>query len=240
MGDKHEWLVYFTVPFWICLVYRSQRMGRWLLCIAAFCGLIWVEYAYGDLGLYHCGWQMLVRCVSECVVGIVLFYTTPIQHAVKWVTPVGAAACAYMAFPLPDVIAAGLLAGLVYVAASITSAEQHWLGRRELVYLGTISYSIYMLHWPVQQVVLELYQWKTGRTLPEVLLWPGKLVVISGLMLTVILLSHYCYQYVEAPCRRRLRRYFGTMHPPPGRPILAARPSQRTFATTCDVGEDPD
>lgn len=63
------------------------------------------------------------------------------------------------------------------------------LGRRALVWVGGLSYSLYLWHWPL----LRMAEWQWG-SLP---VWAGLLVVTAS-----ILPAWTCYRLVENPIRR--------------------------------------
>ena len=69
-----------------------------------------------------------------------------------------------------------------------------WLARGPLVYVGRLSYSLYLWHWPVIAFV--------GYNLPE---WP-KAARLALEVLLSLLLAAACFHLVEAPARRRLCR----------------------------------
>jgi peptidoglycan/LPS O-acetylase OafA/YrhL len=78
------------------------------------------------------------------------------------------------------------------------------LSTKPLVYLGEISFGIYMIHWPVMlsiqsmPVVREIFSWswKIGG-------WAGGALTITG---TTIFLSAACYHLYEIPLRDLIRR----------------------------------
>ena len=87
------------------------------------------------------------------------------------------------------------------------------LRMRFFVWLGTISYSIYMSHsallWLFNQVHRFFFQRSEilieGRMVPQLGFWQALLsyLIIIGLLLAV---SHLVYRYVEQPWRERSRR----------------------------------
>ncbi|HEY7596047.1 MAG TPA: acyltransferase [Actinophytocola sp.] len=93
-----------------------------------------------------------------------------------------------------------LFAGLILVLSS----ERDWLCRffalRWMVYLGEVSYAVYMIHWVVRVVVRAAAE-RAGvlDTIPAGLLVATYIVLTFG---AAILLYHL----VERPWRRRLRR----------------------------------
>jgi peptidoglycan/LPS O-acetylase OafA/YrhL len=78
-----------------------------------------------------------------------------------------------------------------------------WLARRPATFIGDISYSVYLVHWPL----IVLVPYATGHRL----LWSEKLAILAA----TVLLAWLSKTYVEDPLRVR--------------PLLAARP-WRAFA----------
>ena len=66
-----------------------------------------------------------------------------------------------------------------------------WLTLRPMVFIGLLSYSLYLWHWPLL-VVARL------ETLGEIGPWP-----IAGICLLSFVLARLTYQYVENPLRRK-------------------------------------
>jgi peptidoglycan/LPS O-acetylase OafA/YrhL len=206
-----EWLIYFAVPFLILLVARATATWRGLGVLACLAALIWMELRFGDLGMFYAGWPMLVRCLAECTLGIMLHTVwqrgaRPDRRAVRFVTPLGVATFASLVLPLPHVLTVVLLCALVFCAAAIVDPSQHWLACRWLVRLGTISYSIYMLHWPVQQLLLDGVYAASGRSLVELVALPALWMALLATMALVVLLSNPIYAKVEQAWRTRVRR----------------------------------
>jgi peptidoglycan/LPS O-acetylase OafA/YrhL len=90
-----------------------------------------------------------------------------------------------------------LLVGLM--GNGITST---WLfGSRPLVFLGEVSYSIYMVH----PVTLKMANTVVGRLRPPATLLVGSLVLAAEIAL-VVLVATLAYYVIERPCREWIRR----------------------------------
>jgi len=79
---------------------------------------------------------------------------------------------------------------LVILFATSTNIAGKLLGLKPAVYIGLISYSLYLWHQPILALAKEVY----GHTLPY--------QVILSVILMVFLLSHVSWKYVEAPFRK--------------------------------------
>ncbi len=103
------------------------------------------------------------------------------------------------------------VAGLLYLAVIRAQAPAfRWLNSRPLVYIGTVSYSIYLTH----HVVL----FALARHLPEI---HGVVRALTAVLIT-LLLAELMRRYVEEPCaqlrrrlhqRRRLPRVIPAINP---------------------------
>jgi len=101
------------------------------------------------------------------------------------------------------------IAGLIYLAvARADQAPFRWLNARPLVYLGTISYTIYLSHHVILLGVTK--HWPRGQ---------GLAVMLATALLT-LLVAEPMRRWVEAPCarlRKRLHREPGARAPRPTR-----------------------
>ncbi len=162
---------------------------------------IWGSATNSSAGFYFIAsrfWELMVG-------GLIAVYALKIQD--RWLSEIvalsGLIAIGVGAFllndasPFPGV--AALLPVLGTGAVIIANAEQHTLARRVLsfpvlVYIGLISYSLYLWHWPI--LVLARYQ----LTPPETL-GPISQVV---LIVAIFVVSFLTYRFVETPIRKKL------------------------------------
>lgn len=97
----------------------------------------------------------------------------------------------------PALLAWHSLASIAVVGLLWSGAERAgWLGATPLQWLGTISYGVYLWHYPVLMVLRQGMR-EPGLRNPE--FWP---FVISALALT-LLLAALSYFWIERPCLRR-------------------------------------
>jgi peptidoglycan/LPS O-acetylase OafA/YrhL len=194
-----EWLAYLLFPLFIVATQRWRSIAVPLLLAAA--SLVCFTAAMLIKGVHSPnveGTPGLLRMGSEFLCGCLLFR-----------------ARANGLLPLPwaiDLLAMGLLA--VSVLSSATSflapfafamvvllAAQGWgiisaaLSRTPIVILGEISYSIYMVHW----ILIQIMNW----TLFDVVLSTPVKMMRDALALSVILaISFTTYRLIEVPARK--------------------------------------
>jgi hypothetical protein len=96
------------------------------------------------------------------------------------------------AFPFPWALAAvvGTL-GVIDAATSDDQGATRWLGGSLLAWVGRLSYSLYLWHWPVY----VLFRWTVGLET-----WDRRVVALS----LVVCLSWISYVWIENPFRRGL------------------------------------
>ncbi len=113
----------------------------------------------------------------------------------------------------------------ILIFALQKGALSRLLSHKVLVYLGTISLSIYMIHAFILLRVVnvaELIQKLTGIPLVETQIFrglPTKLVVMDPLYMNilafsvmgfVVLVSHFTYRYIEVPAEKKVRQWMKT------------------------------
>ena len=89
-----------------------------------------------------------------------------------------------------------LLSHILYAASSRT---RNWLGRPRVRWLGQVSYSLYVIHYPVSSLAFVLIQWQLGR------LWTDDPVICQLIALPFVLfgslgLAWLGYRLIERPC----------------------------------------
>lgn len=90
-------------------------------------------------------------------------------------------------------IACATTAGLAIYAASSAGGLDRWLGHPVLQYFGRISYSLYLIHYPVSWLVVGIGYQVTGTAPSAALAWHMLALGMS------VAAAHVLHTYVEAP-----------------------------------------
>ncbi|MFM8387901.1 MAG: hypothetical protein ACKOA5_01480, partial [Actinomycetota bacterium] len=106
--------------------------------------------------------------------------------------PVGSAVSLDSAFAVP----AAFLIGALSVSGN--SVVEKFLGSRVLVYLGEISFAVYLVHKPIGD---ELFASGLSDGVH-----PGSFVRLVGLVVTVVFVASVLHHAVENPMRRLVRK----------------------------------
>jgi len=104
------------------------------------------------------------------------------------------------ALSLWDGIIVALAGALILALASLPNARAGWLASRPAVYLGEISYSVYMVLVPWQLLAVNLAAKATGA--PDKHL---QLFVWLAVLAALPVVAAVSYHLVEHPARRALR-----------------------------------
>lgn len=204
-----EWLIYFTVPWLIVRFHRASNLMMILSAVVIFIVLASVEGYFGNLGLDYAGWPMLLRCFGECVLGVIAFHCYRNGYwkkfaAAKWALVALVFNVLLLALPIPGVISIAGFFWLVLCASRVPEQGGYVLSWQPLVYLGKISFSIYMFHWLVLDVARAASLYFTGQSLSQNLSLFGEIGFFVAATLFVLAVAPLLYHFVETPLRNRL------------------------------------
>ena len=199
-----EFLSYCLFPLMLLLVKSLNGFFSLLVGVLFSCALL-AFYFYamdftsiGD-GLPFSG---VTRCALEFFIGILIWN---IYHRLMLISSERGLICAYLAalfalvvvcsyyFRVPDFIVIALASAIVVLFCAFFDVSYNIKVPRPLRWLGDISFSVYMLHYLLRDV-MKLF-------LPEgqtPLIW----IVLYFILLMV--LSHLCFQYVEKKSQKFL------------------------------------
>lgn len=205
-----EWIMYFFFPFLLPPLLRLPKRKLALVAILAIIPLIVIEGHFGDLGLYYAGWPMLVRCLCEATLGILAFRcyqmgTLSRFASARLLLPVLLLNLSILAIPVPGVPSVVGFFWLVLCASRLPQQSRHVLNHPLLVYFGKISYSIYLVHWLLMDILKEGALFFTGSLAHQELPLVTQVAVITVMFAMLIGLSTLTYRFIEAPMRKRLK-----------------------------------
>ena len=147
----------------------------------------------------------ILRVLPEFMIGIALYHVSRAWDlepaAGAWVTGAAVAAVLMVAhFDLGGFWAVLAFCVVIHGAASLErQGRVRWLRHRALVYLGEISYSLYMTHAIVFIVYFKALRLLLGPSYPEWVWYLGPAALLGAMILASI-----GYHVVEVPARRWL------------------------------------
>ncbi len=196
---------YLTAPLLVMLLVRRQAVGWLLPVLAAIAAL---SFAYNLFALYglsdeqHAFYLPMSRFWEIAVGGCIACWerrrnrALPFSQSLAWSGIVGVIAATVLIdtnTPFPGV--AALLpvgAAALFLATGLPNAGVggRLFRAQPLVFLGRISYSTYLFHWPA----ITFYTIATGEPLTP---WVGGAILIGTLALAAL-----SWRFVETPFRR--------------------------------------
>lgn len=229
------------VGFALLVPVSRDRLDRILIAIALACPLI--LFAVTPFGINVTWDWALVRCFYGFALGALCWTVwtrtgrAPPTHTGVWLVVELATIVALVGFVMVtgssrwNLLGPPLFAGAVLVFAHERGPVSRLLSTPPMLFLGTLSYSIYMMHSYVQargEDVLKLVERQSGIPLTTTVVRHGVPATLAGatpaqgtilvvvMLLVVIGVSYITYRVIELPGQRWSRARF--------RPTAAARP----------------
>jgi len=209
-----EFMAYLAFPFLVPLIFRAGVRTKVALAIALLTALAWLAFWTKDDFNQWDGPRTLLRCLPEFTAGMLL-YDLYIRRSWPWclqrdwlfllilgslllLLHVGAA----------DLLIILLFPAVVMAAVSNTGYVAGLANTRPLVWLGNISYSLYLIHGFVQFLMTKLLSAVPLASPTNIS--PITALALTGAMLCAsLLLATATYFAVERVGRRYLRNVFG-------------------------------
>ena len=204
-----EWLCYLAFPLVAAALLRIRDAAVAFACAGISVGATAVVLrALGYPDFSASLWWGALRIAGEFLAGALLFRAWQLGFARRapWGVIAVAAFGAAVALTRWSGAAVAIVAcfGIGVLALAHGRGPLCWLlARRPVVFLGEISYSIYLAHWVVLRILenvrpdlLAGTPWARSRL--------GDLVICVGLILAASVATYYG---VESPARRGLRRF---------------------------------
>jgi peptidoglycan/LPS O-acetylase OafA/YrhL len=206
-----EFFAYLTFPLAAPLLLRLRILPALALMAALYAGLAWLALAEGSLHITS--GPSFLRCITQFMMGVLLYRLFQEGLLSSWLSRDGTfLAAAVVAVVVlhrggPDILA--VLAFLVLVLAGIQNdgRVRRALHLRPLVWLGDISYSIYMTHAVILGLARVIIGSLFGVSSLESLPAGTSALILAVMVLAVLALSQTTYRRIELPARRSRNRH---------------------------------
>jgi peptidoglycan/LPS O-acetylase OafA/YrhL len=210
-----EWFAYLLFPLLAPMMIRVHGRVTALLIAVAALATTAALFAIADWAVLTSGRgaPAMMRVFGEFLCGAALCRAVALGGVSSRSSGDILAAGAFIAFllgasaGLADFALIAFLALTVFGASTSAAYLARILGSRPLVWLGEVSYSIYMVHFPVLIVIRRLWE-RLGFAEWGV---AGKTFAFLITLALVIGLASMLFYLVERPARKRLRNQMGVM-----------------------------
>jgi peptidoglycan/LPS O-acetylase OafA/YrhL len=205
-----EFLAYFLFPFTLSLITQGDRR-KWLLVGVAVSALCLFAYlSGGDFNQWN-GPITLLRCLPEFIFGTLLyagFRESLWPDWFKWdyaLITIGGGVIVFLHFGIPDLLVVAGFPVLILSAVMNAGRVAPLLNSAPLVWLGNISYSLYLAHGFVQFLTTKLLVSSGFQDVTTLSSASAACLLITMLGATLAMAT-VTYRQVEIVGRSRLRQ----------------------------------
>jgi peptidoglycan/LPS O-acetylase OafA/YrhL len=206
-----EFLAYLLFPLLFPVLWRAGPAAKAGLGGLLLVALGWLAYRTGGYFNQWNGTYAILRCLPEFLAGMLLysFYQNGIFASVLASDAVLAAIVLPLAALLhlgaPDLAIIPLFPLLILAAVRNRGRFSPLLNSPPLVWLGDISFSLYLLHWFVLFIATEIARRLPGLDFANLPL-ASSLALIAALMAVSLTLATLSFRFIEVTGRRWLRQ----------------------------------
>ncbi len=211
-----EWWVYLLFPFLVTTIYLASPIYRAAIAASSLALLYGLAFVVTTPGLGALDVTVdygFVRCACEFFLGVLayrLYASGALRDglsrdrifvlATLWIVLV-------MQFQLHDLWVIPGFVTLILAAAENRQLATRVLNTYPAILLGEMSYSIYMCHTFVREIVSLVYVQFMGRRMDGEPMLPGGSATLVLLVALVLVVSFCTWRLVERPSREYLRRF---------------------------------
>ncbi len=213
-----QWLTYLVLPFLITFLYKKKRIFDLAIYFTTWY-LLFIVVKSTDGSLNLLGLPSLTRCILECVMGIVICKTYQ-KYILTNHRNLSINLCLFisilwvflgMHYHWNDLLVIPAFCFLILTAALKNESDDNYiavaLNSRFMIYLGKISFAIYMVHWFIQELYYKIWKliFKVNFDLGSNLNSYESIIILITYVLIVLLSAILAYIYIEKPMQNFLK-----------------------------------
>ena len=212
-----EFFTYLLFPFAALAIVRSRAIMLAAIFAVLFGALAWLAYDCGGLNIVV--GPAFVRCLLEFLLGALLYQwhrsgrlDGVLRRDAAFVAS-AASVILMMHYDVADIVIVPAFMALILAGVRNDGRVTRVLNTRPLVWLGDVSFSMYMVHGVVEEMSHSLFVALTGSPVGIAFGPAASWGMAAFLVGVVLLIAHFTYRHVEIPARR----YLNGGRRPPGR-----------------------
>ncbi len=183
---------------------RKYRMALSLLLLVLFAAQLYqMRHNYGT----HFGWDAMMRGLNSFLLGMVLAKCcSAVKLSKALASAIEVSCCAAICVALAlhqSAFIPGLAAVMIFSLSFDKGIVAVALRQRIWLWLGHISFSIYLLHYPIQ-VAMDKFSAFEALGAGDL---AHKLLRLGSMLAVLLVASTLAYRYLETPCRRIPARF---------------------------------
>jgi peptidoglycan/LPS O-acetylase OafA/YrhL len=213
-----EFVTYTFFPFILYFILRLNPRGDLIFYVCTLLALfLLIKFTHGNLDSII-GLPSIARCSLESVLGIITYKVYQRSNYQSRVIPTAITAVSmvwilgvmhswtdnYRGIHDWSILPACSLL-ILGISNQSHRASAKILSSKTLIYLGTISYSIYMVHWCLSELLKTFWLSKLDPTFDHGLSLTQCLIGLMLFLLTNISASSMTYKFIEVPMRTYLK-----------------------------------
>ncbi|MGV0103654.1 acyltransferase [Nostoc sp. DSM 114160] len=213
-----EFLIYCIFPFLLLLLLKNKFKNDLIIYSSTlFCILLLITFTRGNLDTII-GIPSIARCGLECILGIITYKIYHIGNyqkyfnlnflaviAITWIILI----MHYYWHHFRNIHDWLVLPAFSLLILSVSINNKilisKFLNSQLMLYIGTISYSIYMVHWFVQELLKSFWLYKFHDVFGKEFTEYQSLTSLGVFLMIVLLTASLTYKYVEVPARNYLK-----------------------------------
>ncbi|MEH2176858.1 acyltransferase family protein [Nostoc sp.] len=215
-----EFFIYSIFPTLLLILLKNNSKIDLIIYISTlFCILLLITFTRGNLDTII-GIPSIARCGLECILGII---TYKIYHyhignykkyfhlnflaiiAITWIILIMHYYWHHFRNIHDWLILPAFSLLILAVSINNNSVISKILNSGLMLYIGTISYSIYMVHWFVQELLKLFWFYKFHDVFGKEFTEYQSLTSLGVFLMIVLLAASLTYRYVEVPARNYLK-----------------------------------
>lgn len=207
----HTWSLSIEMQFYVILpliiMFLPKSIYKWLLGLGALAILVYTQYQIDNLNNKSAMYFSVVARSAEFIIGIAInFFPSSKSLTERYKSLIGMLALLALGVSCIFINENSDFPGLLALPACLATAFLIWLedskinkilGNKSLAFVGKISYSLYLWHWPI----LALYRYYQNR-------YDLTIIEVAVLFVVMMILSIMSYYWVEEPFRKTKKMKF--------------------------------